>query len=469
MKQTDKTTLTNQVKIMFKKFTAAFMAMLIAIAGGLLASGTAYALPSFARQTGMQCSSCHAVFPTLNAFGRSFKLRGYTLGSALEDKQFPENLPLTVGLQISDTSVKDRYKGADPAGDFPQSNKPIVQLLGLYYGGKIAGNVGTFAQYNWDGIEKQWKAEMVDVRYADSATTGGKELLYGVTVSNAPSIEDVWNTSGMWAFPHIGNAGIMPMQTSLLDSMTLGNQVGNVGLYGFYDNQFYAEIGFLRNGKNGIFRALNSGVQLDTAINGNAPHLRLAWEKNWDSNSFMIGGNAVRADIFPDAAVQSGLTDRFTDVMLDSQYQYDNGDRQFSLTASYDREKRSWDASKPAMNASNASDNLNTFKLSGHYWYQRKIGGGIGIFDYRGDTDPMKYGMGGMGAASAMGNASGSPDARGWIAEANWLPLENRQNVKLGLRYTAYTKFNGASSNYNGAGRDASDNNSLFAYVWMLY
>jgi len=35
--------------------------------------------------------------------------------------------------------------------------------------------------------------------------------------------------------------------------------------------------------------------------------------------------------------------------------------------------------------------------------------------------------------------ATASPDTRGWIVEANWLPLENRQNVKLGLRYTAYT------------------------------
>ena len=447
---------------MFKKITIAFAATLITIAGGLFASSAAYAIPSVTRQTGMPCTGCHTVFPELNSFGRQFKLRGYTLGAALNDKQFPENLPLGVGLQISDTSVKDRYKGADPAGDFPQSNKPIVQQFALYYGGKIAGNAGAFAQYNYDGIEKKWLAEMVDVRYADSTTAGDKELLYGVTISNSPTTQDVWNSSAMWAFPHILPAGIMPMQTSLLD-MTLANQVGNVGLYSFLDNQFYAEIGFLHNGKNGIFRALNLGSPLATAIDGNAPHLRLAWEKNWDSHSFMIGGNAVRADIFPDAIVQSGPTDRYTDVMLDGQYQYDGGDRQFSLAGSYDREKRSWGANSMA---SNASDNLYTFKLNGHYWYQRKIGGGIGFFDYRGDTDNLKYGMMGPGA---MNNASGSPDTRGWIAEANWLPLENRQNVKLGLRYTAYTKFNGASSDYTGAGRNASDNDSLFAYVWMLY
>lgn len=136
------------------------------------------------------------------------------------------------------------------------------------------------------------------------------------------------------------------------------------------------------------------------------------------------------------------------------------------MPAFYDHEKRSWDVSFPAGAASNPSDNLNTFKLSGHYWYKRKIGGGVGVFDYRGNTDLARYGS--MGMSSAMDNASGSPDTRGWVVEADWLPLEKRQNLKLGLRYTAYTKFNVASRNYNNAGRDAADNNSLLAYRWLL-
>lgn len=432
-------------------------------------SAPAYAIPSFARQTGASCAACHTVFPSLTPFGRQFKLRGYTMGTALDGKPFPENLPLAAGLQIADTSVKDRSKGADPAGDFPQSNKPIVQQLALYYGGRIVGNVGTFAQYNWDGIEKKWGAEMVDIRYADNIMLDGKELLYGVSMSNSPSVQDVWNTSPMWSFPHLGNAGIMPMETSLMD-MTLANQVGGVGVYGFYNSQFYGEVGFFHNGKKGIFRALNLGKDLTTALKDNAPHLRVAWEKDWGPHSFEIGMHFLRADIFPDPNIQSGPTNRFTDVVLDSQYQYGGGDHMFSLYAFYDHEKRNWDASFPTGNASNRSDNLDTFKLSGHYWYKRKLGGGIGIFDYRGDTDMLKYGMGGIGMApSAMNNATGSPNTRGWIIEADWLPLENRQNLKLGLRYTAYTKFNGASSNYNGAGRNASDNNSLFGYAWLLF
>lgn len=432
-----------------------------------LLSGQALAIPSFSRQTGVACSGCHTVFPELTVFGRQFKLRGYTLGAALEKKPFPYDLPLAMGVQVGHTSVADRTKGADPEEDFTRTDKTIAQQLAIYYGGKVAGKVGAMVQYNYDGIERQWGTEMADIRYADSTQPGGKELLYGVSVANSPAVQDVWNTMPMWDFPHLQDAGVQPMVTSLLD-MQLVNQVGGVSLYGFYDSQYYAEVGVYHNAKSGFFHLLNAGHELETAIDGNAPHLRLAWEKNWSGNSVQVGMHWLRANIFPDPAVLEGPTDRFTDVALDGQYQYDSGGAHLvSFHAFLGREKREWNASQPLGMASNASDNLNTVRLSTHYWYQRKIGGGIAFFDYRGDTDMMKYGMAAM--PSAMGNASGSPDARGWIVEANYLPLPNTQNLKLGVRYTAYTKFNGAADNYNGFGRNASDNNALFAYAWLLY
>src|SRR6516164_10479899 len=40
----------------------------------------AQALPSFARQTGQPCGTCHTDFPALTPFGRRFKLLGYTVG-----------------------------------------------------------------------------------------------------------------------------------------------------------------------------------------------------------------------------------------------------------------------------------------------------------------------------------------------------------------------------------------------------
>lgn len=57
---------------------------------------------------------------------------------------------------------------------------------------------------------------MADIRYADNAVLWGKGLVYGVTVNKSPAVEDVWNTSPMWFFPHLEDAGILPMNTPLM-------------------------------------------------------------------------------------------------------------------------------------------------------------------------------------------------------------------------------------------------------------
>ena len=430
------------------------------------ASTPVFAIPSFERQTGLQCAACHTVFPDLTAFGRQFKLRGYTMGSQLANKPFPYEIPLALGMQVGNTSVKDRNNGADASADFPSAGKTIVQQAAFYYGGRVFGDLGAMAQYNWDGVERKWGAEMVDIRYARATTVKDRSLVYGISLANSPTVQDVWNTSPMWSFPHLQDAGIMPMVTSLFD-MTLDNQVGAVEVYADFDGQYYGEIGFLRNGHTGIFRPLNSGKDLQTAIDGTAPHIRIAWERDRGARSFEIGVHALRAEIFPDPQNLNGPTDRYTDVALDGQYQYAAGAHLFSIHGFFDHEKRDWNASFPMGMASNTADKLSTLKASVHYWYQRRLGGGVGFADYGGDSDQLKYGMTGM--PSAMGSVSGSPDTRSWTIEGDWLPLQNRQNLKLGVRYTAYTKFNGARNNYNGFGRNASDNDALFVYAWLLY
>lgn len=42
-------------------------------------------------------------------------------------------------------------------------------------------------------------------------------------------------------------------------------------------------------------------------------------------------------------------------------------------------------------------------------------------------------------------------------------------NLKLGIQYTIYTRFNGGTNNYDGFGNDASGNNTLFLYAWLVF
>ena len=47
--------------------------------------------------------------------------------------------------------------------------------------------------------------------------------------------------------------------------------------------------------------------------------------------------------------------------------------------------------------------------------------------------------------------------------------LVAQQNISIGAQYTAYDKYQGASNNYDGAGRNASDNNTLLLYAWFAF
>src|SRR5574340_1570459 len=84
--------------------------IVLSLAGALAATAfapEASAIPSFARQTGMACNSCHfQTYPALTSFGRAFKSGGYTMIGAqgkVEGEHglsIPETLNASVYAQL---------------------------------------------------------------------------------------------------------------------------------------------------------------------------------------------------------------------------------------------------------------------------------------------------------------------------------------------------------------------------------
>ncbi len=426
-----------------------------------LYSREARAVPSMARQTSMPCATCHTVFPELTPFGRQFKLRGYTIGVPKAGGSILDKLPVAALLQVSRTET--RYvstQGAMP-DSFPRDREVIVQGAGLYYGGKITEKSGALVQYFYDGIDRVWKTEMFDVRYAGTVDSGGIDLLYGITLSNSPGVTDIYNSAPMWSFPHNETAAVMPNAATQLD-MTLASKVGGPGVYVMWSDLLYAEVAAYRTSRTGIFRPLGWGNERDPRVSGTAPYWRLALQRGWDSHSLSLGtyGLVVRTNLDPEDA--GSPTDRFRDIALDGQYQYITDEHQISAQATWIREKQELNASFEREAASNLTNSLRTFRAGAHYFYQRRFGGGIQYFQTRGNADDMRYNMG----EPVMGSANGSPNNSGWMLELDWLPL---RNAKVALRYTSYRQFNGARANYDGFGRSAADNDSLFLLCWVLF
>ena len=435
-----------------------FMSCWVALAL-LTLHGTAGAVPSFSRQMGMQCAGCHTVFPELNSFGRQFKLRAYTLGNANAKFAFPANLPVSAILLVSRTMTADT-RGVDP-GTLPRDRETIPQAAGFYYAGKITERTGALVQYSYDGIERKWAVEMADLRFADSTSfAGGSDLLYGLTLNNAPTVTDIFNSTPMWSFPHADSAGVMPAASPMLD-MQLNSQVGGVTAYALFNNLVYAETGFYRSARTGVLRPLGWGVKKTRVLDGNAPYWRLALQRDSGRHSAAVGILGLDARVFADPDDRSLSADRFRDVAVDAQYQYNGGTHTFSSHLLHMRERQYLDASLAAGMASNARNTLTSTRLDAHYWYKQKVGFGVQRFLLRGSGDPMRYGMG-----PVMGSANGKPDTAGWMAEVNYLPW---QNVKLALRRTIYGQFNGGTTNYDGFGRSASANNNWFLMAWVMF
>ena len=89
------------------------------------------------------------------------------------------------------------------------------------------------------------------------------------------------------------------------------------------------------------------------------------------------------------------------------------------------------------------------------------IGGSVGYFSTTGDKDALLY-----SPDEGNGSRTGSPNSRGFILEMNYLPMHM---AKLSVQYIIYDKFNGARSNYDGFGRDASDNNTLYVSLLFMF
>ena len=82
-----------------------------------LAAFLARAVPAFSRQTGLGCSACHTQhFPTLNAFGRKFKLDGFTLIGAQAKVEGPRlSIPASLNASIYLKIRAQKTNGTDVA------------------------------------------------------------------------------------------------------------------------------------------------------------------------------------------------------------------------------------------------------------------------------------------------------------------------------------------------------------------
>ena len=176
----------------------------------------------------------------------------------------------------------------------------------------------------------------------------------------------------------------------------------------------------------------------------------------------MVGTYGMHVATTPGAI--TGPQDFYTDVAADFQYEriFPNLHNDLlTVHGTYIHESSDLIATFGASGSTLANHTLNTLRADAVYHFGNKYALTFGGFGTTGTTDPLLFPQ-----ADVSGSATGNPKFRGFIANASYWPV---QNIQLGLQYTGYTTFNGGGTNYDGAGRKASDNNSLYMVLWFVF
>jgi hypothetical protein len=452
-----------------------------------LAAPPALAVPSFARQTGLACEACHTVFPELTHFGRMFKANAYTLDNLKQVRDIDAGkqellslatmAPLSAMIQISQTWLNSPLP--DGTGALAHSQTSTVgfpQQFRLFYAGKVAPHLGAMIQLTYANDSGTIGIDNTDVRYANSLLLSQQSsLIYGISVNNNPTVQDLWNSTPVWGFPYAGsNAVVSPLAGTQIDG-ALAQDVAGISVYAMWNESLYGELGAYRSAKQGVTNSITGAAgpldgTVSNVISGAAPYGRVAYEYQWRQHDLELGIYGATFKLFPGngsagmPAALGGPVNEFKDVAEDLQYQFIGEEHMFSLAATHIHESMQLNASFAAGNVTNPSDSLSTTRQVGTYYFRRRYGVSISHFSTTGSMDSGLYPLG--SAPGVVTSASGKPDTKGWILELNYLPW---LNTKISLQHTAFTEFNGGSSNYDGFGRDASANGSTYLLLWLAF
>ncbi len=430
----------------------------------LYAAFAKHLVPSFSRQTGLACGTCHYQFPQLTPFGRLFKLNGYTLtgmptigqpgDSAGHESLKLASIPPIAAMVVTGLTQTSRAQPGTQNGtvSFPQQ-------LSLFIAGQISPHAGMFAQFTYAAADGAIGIDNVDMRWAKHGSVADRDLLFGLTLNNNPTVQDVWNTAPAWSYPFMSSdVAPTPAASTLIDG-GLGQQVAGLGAYSLYNNMLYAEVSAYRSAPQGAQQPL--GDAAENATKGVIPYWRVALQHVWPSTYGMIGTYGFAAKLYPSGVV--GPTNDYTDAAIDAQIEHKAGSAMWIGRAAFIHESQTltaFESADPAASA-NLKNNLSTFRTNLTFEPSMRYSVTGGYFQSNGTSDAILF-----APAELTGSRTGSPNSRGAIGE---LTVNPWQNTRLGFQYVVYNKFNGESNNYDASGRSASDNNTLFLYLWLAF
>ena len=424
-------------------------------------AGDAGAVPAFAAQTGQACQTCHVggFGPQLTPYGRNFKLNGYTLRSGAI------NVPLAAMIEDGYVHTGKRQP-EPPAPGFHDNDNFALDQLSLFLAGGVGSHLGGFVQGTYDGVAKAWSWDNLDLRAVTKLAVGGADVVLGASFNNSPTVQDPWNTLPAWSFPYSSSDQAPSPAAAPLISGALAQETLGLTAYAWINSELYLEAGAYGSPSRHFLSSLGADPTSPGDIDGIAPYARAAIQKSVGPHTLEAGLFFLQAKIFPRGDHSAGVADSFRDLGFDASDHVSlaNGDV-VTLNLRYVHERQSLDASQALGLAANRRNTLRDLRVDVSYYWRNTIGGTVQVFDTSGSADPTLY----------ADNRTFKPQSTGVMFQIDGTPFggasqpHRRINLRAGLQYILYTRFNGAHADFDGVGTKASDENALRVFTWFAF
>ena len=265
---------------------------------------------------------CHtqAFGPSLTSYGREFKLRGYVDGGG----SHPLIAPLSAMVRASYTHLGSGVAAGSEEPGYGARDNFAHDESSIFLAGRLLPRVGIFSQVTYNGIADTVALDNTDIRFANGTRLGGQAIEYGVSVNNAPTVQDVWNTTPVWGYPYASSPlAPTPGAAALIDG-GLDGQVAGATAYALVGGVLYVEGGAYRSFSKDAQKALGTFAVDENELRGTAPYWRLTLQNTdagWNGHYLALGTFGMHADIRP-GRVRGVGTDTITDLGVDLNYQY---------------------------------------------------------------------------------------------------------------------------------------------------
>jgi hypothetical protein len=239
------------------------------LAGMLLLPMETQAMPSFARQTGMNCNSCHIgtdSVPNFTRTGRLFAMRGYTRptvreklrhdGDTIEDQpQYGgDYLALNWNDFFAARLISELAQGGNATNGAKNevTSRPLARMA-MFYTGPITDWLGLWTEIGYLGNNS-----LNSVTTGSTGPTGlnlyaydefrlstGLDLAPGTFIGMSYGNE-LPNVVSQWVFP----AGLPDMWGNGQGGTGRFKEIAAISFHGLFDDRYWAQVGFVTGDDN---------------------------------------------------------------------------------------------------------------------------------------------------------------------------------------------------------------------------